>query len=74
MKPTTPASQSTAILRDLRRGHRITPLQALDRYGSFRLGARIYELRGKGVNVQASLIDVGGKRVAQYWLAKEDRA
>jgi hypothetical protein len=68
----TKQAQSKRILRDLLRGWKITPLQALKRYGCLRLGARIHLLRKQGYPIQAKMVDVGdGKRVAQYWLPKQ---
>jgi hypothetical protein len=48
--PTT-GSQAAVILSHLRAGRPITPLQALELAGSFRLAARIYELRCMGWNI-----------------------
>lgn len=60
-------SQTDAILDALLRGERITPLDALKKYGCFRLGARIYDIRKSGYMVDRKLIDVGnGKHVAEY--------
>ena len=39
------ATQKDKVLKWLRRGHSITPLQALKRFGSLRLGAIIHKLR-----------------------------
>lgn len=60
-------SQTDAILDALLRGEKITPLDALRKYGCFRLGARIYDIRKSGYMVDRKLIDVGnGKHVAEY--------
>lgn len=64
-------SQVSEILRDLQAGERLTQLMALKRYGSMRLGARIHELRRKGVNVWSDLVSIkGGKRISEYWIPK----
>jgi len=62
-------AQSKQILRYLRAGHRITPLEALKKFRTLRLGARIYDLRQDGHKIQRRLVEVSeGKRVAEYWL------
>ena len=57
------------ILTHLKR-RPITALQALDLFGCFRLAARISELREKGHDIDSKMVERGGKRVAQYKLAK----
>ncbi len=62
-KPT----QANRILAYLRAGNRLTALDALERFGCFRLAARIHELRREGWNVQERTVETrGGKRVAEY--------
>ena len=67
-------TQTEAILSDLEQGKRITPLDALEDYGCFRLGARIWELRHDfGKSISRDMITTPtGKRVAQYYM--EERA
>lgn len=60
-------TQCNAILAHLREKP-ITPLEALNLYGCFRLGARIFDLRAQGYNITAEMVDVGGARVAKYRL------
>lgn len=61
---------STRAVLDLLRAHPegVTPLDALDEVGSFRLGARVYELKAEGYNVETRWWSVNGKRVARYVL------
>lgn len=66
-------SQNEMIKADLEKGARITPMDALRSYGCLRLGARIWDLRRKGMQVQKRLIEVPGKRgvtkhVAEYFI------
>ena len=62
-------SQNAAILNHLKKVGPITPMEALDRYGCFRLAARIYELRQKGHDISMLKIQVGtNKHVARYTL------
>lgn len=49
----------------------ITPLEALDAFGCFRLGARVHELRQAGHSIHTDLIEVATAhgdiaRVARY--------
>lgn len=62
-------SQNAAILSHLKNIGPITPMEALDKYGCFRLAARIYELRQKGHDISMLKIQVGNnKYVARYTL------
>ncbi len=68
----SPGTQCAAILEHLQDGNTITPIEALDRFGCFRLGARIYDLRQSGHSIDRTMVDVGtGKHVAQYRLATD---
>jgi hypothetical protein len=61
------ATQADQILAHLKSGGTITPLEALDKFGCFRLGARIFDLKRDGHDIQKELVEVGdGKRVARY--------
>ena len=61
-------SQNIQILSHLKRGP-ITPMQALERYGCFRLAARVAELRGQGHPILTETVRRGDKRYARYRLA-----
>lgn len=43
----TSASQTARIKAALLKGEKLTPMDALRRFGCFRLGARIWELRNE---------------------------
>jgi hypothetical protein len=62
-------SQQAQILAHLKRSA-LDPLTALHRYGCFRLGARIYELKCKGFAIASEIVERGGKRIARYRLVK----
>jgi hypothetical protein len=49
-------------------GAPITPLEALDRYGCFRLAARIIELRKAGLDIETVTETRNGKKYARYVL------
>ena len=60
-------SQELEILMELKRGNKITPLDALEKFGVFRLGARILELRRQGYPVITEMKKLNnGKRIAEY--------
>jgi hypothetical protein len=59
-------TQCDAILRYLQTGRRITPMAALDRFGCFRLAARIHQLRERGHKIEVHRIKVGAKQFASY--------
>lgn len=60
------------ILLHLKDGRSITPLEALDKFGCFRLGARIFELKEEGHPIEREMVEVetrdGTTRVARYSL------
>lgn len=65
-------SQEDLILDYLRSGKSLTPITALNLFGCFRLGARCFDLRAKGHNIQSELIKgENGKHFARYWLSDE---
>ena len=67
-------SQKHRIYRELLKGTRITPLDALRRYGCFRLAARIYDLRSTGVKIETHELQLdNGARVAEYYMPAEER-
>ena len=60
-------SQKELIHRHLRR-QPISPLEALQEYGCFRLAARIAELREDGLNIETVQTKQNGKTFATYQL------
>lgn len=63
-----PTTQTEMILAALRRGERLTPLDALRRFGCFRLAARIDDLRRAGHEIVTETRETDGKRYAVYHL------
>ena len=61
-------SQEAAIREHLESGRDLTPLDALDLYGCFRLAARIDELRASGLDIETIIERRGKKRYARYKL------
>lgn len=73
MEKTLENQRTTSQLKQIREwletGKSINPMQALDRFGCFRLGARIWDLRDKGMDIRTTLVDNGkGSRYAEYRL------
>ena len=65
--------QNQQVLDHLRGGP-ITPIEALNLYGCFRLGARIYELRQAGHNILTRMVTNDyGNPYAQYHLLAQAR-
>jgi hypothetical protein len=62
-------SQETQILSWLQGGNTLTPLEALDRFNTLRLGGRIWDLREKGYDIKTRMVKTrSGKEVAEYYL------
>ena len=64
----TTRSQAEEILAYLRTGKSISPLEALEKFGCFRLGGRIYDLKKAGHKINTELVERNGKRFAEYRL------
>lgn len=63
-------TQRQRVLAHLMSGKSITPIEALDLYGSFRLSSIIFDLRDQGYDIRTEMITVRkGTRVARYTLA-----
>tara|TARA_R100000306_G_scaffold60427_1_gene60514 strand:+ start:2748 stop:3005 length:258 start_codon:yes stop_codon:yes gene_type:complete len=51
----------------LRKYGHITPLEALHKFGIFRLAAIVHILRNDGVGIRTEMVYEDGKRFARYW-------
>ena len=72
--PEPSASQASQIAAYMMQGNKITPLEALDIFGSLRLSAVIFVLRERGYKIQVERVKTNtGKWVAQYSINPEDR-
>ena len=67
-------SQNKVIRQHLEKGKAITPLEALERYGCFRLAARINDLRDEGLDIETMTLTHNGRRYASYKLIGRHRA
>jgi hypothetical protein len=63
-------SQNDQIRAALILGRSLTPLDALQDYGCFRLAARIAELRREGLDIECATETKNGKRYARYQLRR----
>ena len=60
-------SQNKQIADYLNKGKKLTPIDALNKFGCFRLAARIAELRNDGMNIVTNTIKLENKKqIAQY--------
>lgn len=63
-------SQDDQVLFHLKSGRDITPREALDIYGCFRLAARIETLRKEGHLIETDIVKRDGKRWARYYIPR----
>ena len=60
-------SQNKQIADYLNKGKKLTPIDALNKFGCFRLAARIADLRNEGMNIKTNTIKLeNNKLIAQY--------
>lgn len=65
----TSRSQTDLVLEWMLAGHTITPLEALEKFQTMRLGARIADIKAKGYLVYSEFVTTpNGKKVKQYHL------
>ena len=61
-------TQNKLILDHLRQGNSLTGIEALNRFGCFRLASRISDLKKAGAPIVKDTIKENGKRYAKYYL------
>lgn len=66
-------TQCQMIREHLEAGHRLSPIEALNKFGCFRLASRINELRKQGLDIRTDIVEgaENGKRWAEYWLHRD---
>ena len=62
-------TQNKEIIRYLTKGNKLSPLEALERFGCFRLSARILDLRKLGFDIKTEYVTKGKKTYAEYSLS-----
>ena len=63
-------SQNRAISNYLKGGGKLTGLEALQKFGTMRLPARVHDLKVLGLDIVDEWVVRNSKRVKQYYLAK----
>ena len=58
------------VLTHLQNHGSITPLEALEKYGSFRLGALIFNLRKEGHDIETNIVPKKGYAKYTYSVSK----
>ena len=68
-----PKTQNEKIKEYLENGHKLTPLEALDLFGCFRLASRVSDLKKQGVNIKTEMVTdkSTGKQYASYYIPRE---
>ena len=66
MKKSKKISNQSKVLAHLVRGKSITPIEALELYGSFRLGALIFNLRADGHKIDTEIAKGSGHAIYTY--------
>jgi len=61
-------TQKQNILDHLKSGYGITPLDALEKFGCFRLAAVIHDLKKEGYEIKTTMVKMNNKKFAVYGL------
>ncbi len=64
-------TQEIQILNYLKTGKKLSPLEALKKFGCFRLGARIFDLKQKGHSIDTAFKTKNKKTFAEYSMKKK---
>ena len=62
--------QTAQILDYIHTHGSITPMEALNAFGCFRLASRITDLKQMGIPIVGELVTENGKRFKRYWVEK----
>lgn len=66
-------TQRKQIKNWLESGRSITPIEALNMFGAFRLSAHIYVLKNDyDMPIETEMVYEDKKRYARYWIKKEE--
>lgn len=66
------SSQIKEIRHYLESGGKLTPLEALDKFGCFRLAAIVHKLKEQGLKIKTTMMKEGQKTFAEYSIDKSD--
>lgn len=67
-------TQTVAVLAYLRDGHSLTAIEALERFGCFRLAARISDVKlllEEGESIVTEMVSSSGRTYARYGLQRK---
>ena len=64
--------QTDEILKYLQQGYSLTPLEALQKFGCMRLGARVWDLHKQGHEIWKEIVKDRGKHYARYYIPRQD--
>lgn len=64
-------TQKDEVENVLKNGQSITPIEALNKFGAFRLSAIIFDLREEGLDIVTNMIQGTNNRYAEYKLVSE---
>ena len=70
MERTKKETKQDKVLSHLQTYGSITPLEALEKYGSFRLGALIFNLRKEGHDIETNIVPKKGYAKYTYSVSK----
>lgn len=59
-------TQIGQIKEHLLAGNSLTPIEALNMFGAFRLAAIVFKLKEQGLNIKTDIISEDNKRFAKY--------
>lgn len=59
-------TQNQKIKTHLLSGKSLTPIQALNKFGCFRLASRVNDLRNEGLKITTEIVKKNKKRFASY--------
>lgn len=66
---TSTATHRAKVLAWLEKGHHLTPMEALNKFGTMRLAARIHELREDGHEIETDM----SEGYARYFMVKQKK-
>lgn len=64
-------TQNNQLRDHLTNGNSITPIEALQEFGCFRLAARISDLKSQGMDIHTEMVYKDKKKYARYFLKKD---
>jgi cbb3-type cytochrome oxidase cytochrome c subunit len=62
-------TQAQQIASHLRQGKSLTAIEALQKFGCFRLAARVLDLRAEGMKIHSQMMKRGTKSFARYYMS-----